>query len=154
MVLIAMIVSGLALLAASVCLGLMAQEKKRNQKRNADVCNYADSCLIEAKEFAKKLVNNAMLEISGRFTTEGLEIQAAVDKKIEEAKASFMSGGEWEKAVAKTAEEKIAEAVNEICGKMTDAYFANDFNANLGSILGFDPYASLEAQRKKDRGEG
>lgn len=124
MVLIAMIVSGLALLAASVCLGLLVQEKKRNQERNAAVVRHTEVCMESAQKYAHKLLDD------------------------------FMSGGEWEKAVAKTAEEKIAEAVNEICGKMTDAYFANDFNANLGSILGFDPYASLEAQRKKDRGEG
>ena len=124
MVLIAMIVSGLALLAACVCLGLLVQEKKRNQERNAAAVRHTEVCMESAQKYAHKLLDD------------------------------FIAGGEWEKAVAKTAEEKIAEAVNEICGKMTDAYFSNDFNANLGSILGFDPYASLDAQRRKDRGEG
>lgn len=124
MVLIAMIVSGLALLAACVCLGLLVQEKKRNQERNAAAVRHTEVCMESAQKYAHKLLGD------------------------------FMSGGEWEKAVAATAEKKIAEAVNEICGKMTDAYFSNDFNSNLGNILGFDPYASLEAQRRKERGEG
>jgi urease accessory protein UreF len=123
MVLISMIVSGLALLAASVCLCLLMQEKKRNQKQKADACNYADACMREAKAYAEELLER------------------------------FKTGGEWEKAVAATAEEKIADAVNEICNKMSESYFSADINAGLGNILGFDPYASLQKQREKERGE-
>ena len=123
MVLISMIVSGLALLAASVCLCLLMQEKKRNQKQKADACNYADSCMREAKAYAEELLER------------------------------FKTSGEWEKAVAATAEEKIADAVNEICNKMSESYFSADINAGLGNILGFDPYASLQKQREKERGE-
>lgn len=123
MVLISMIVSGLALLAASVCLCLLMQEKKRNQKQKADACNYADACMREAKTYAEELLER------------------------------FKTGGEWEKAVAATAEEKIADAVNEICNKMSESYFSADINAGLGNILGFDPYASLQKQREKERGE-
>ena len=123
MVLISMIVSGLALLAASVCLYLWMQEKKRNQKQKVDACNYVDACVSEAKEYAEKLLEQ------------------------------FKTGGEWEKAVAATAEEKIADAVNEICNKMSESYFSADINAGLGNILGFDPYASLQKQREKERGE-
>lgn len=43
MELIALIVSGLALLAACVCLYLMMQEKKRNQKQKAAMMNYVDA---------------------------------------------------------------------------------------------------------------
>ena len=123
MVLISMIVSGLALLAASVCLCLLMQEKKRNQKQKADACNYADACMREAKAYAEELLER------------------------------FKTSGEWEKAVAATAEEKIADAVNEICNKMSESYFSADINAGLGNILGFDPYASLHKQREKERGE-
>ena len=123
MALISMIVSGLALLAASVCLCLLMQEKKRNQKQKADACNYADACMREAKAYAEELLER------------------------------FKTGGEWEKAVAATAEEKIADAVNEICNKMSESYFSADINAGLGNILGFDPYASLQKQREKERGE-
>ena len=123
MVLISIIVSGLALLAASVCLCLLMQEKKRNQKQKADACNYAYACMREAKAYAEELLER------------------------------FKTGGEWEKAVAATAEEKIADAVNEICNKMSESYFSADINAGLGNILGFDPYASLQKQREKERGE-
>lgn len=123
MVLISMIVSGLALLAASVCLCLLMQEKKRNQKQKADACNYADAFMSEEKTYAEELLER------------------------------FKTSGEWEKAVAATAEEKIADAVNEICNKMSESYFSADINAGLGNILGFDPYASLKKQREKERGE-
>lgn len=123
MVLISMIVSGLALLAASVCLCLLMQEKKRNHERNAAAVRHTEVCMESAKKYAHKILND------------------------------FITGGEWEKAVAATAEEKIADAVNEICTKMSESYFSADINAGLGNILGFDPYASLQKQREKERGE-
>jgi ferredoxin-thioredoxin reductase catalytic subunit len=134
MVLISMIVSGLALLAASVCLCLLMQEKKRNQKQKADACNYADACMREAKAYVDAFMSEAKT-----YAEELLE--------------RFKTSGEWEKAVAATAEEKIADAVNEICNKMSESYFSADINAGLGNILGFDPYASLQKQREKERGE-
>lgn len=123
MVLISMIVSGLALLAASVCLCLLMQEKKRNHERNAAAVRHTEVCMESAQKYAHKIPND------------------------------FITGGEWEKAVAATAEEKIADAVNEICNKMSESYFSADINAGLGNILGFDPYASLQKQREKERGE-
>lgn len=134
MVLISMIVSGLALLAASVCLCLLMQEKKRNQKQKADACNYAEACMREAKAYAEVCMESAQ-------------------KYAHKILNDFITGGEWEKAVAATAEEKIADAVNEICNKMSESYFSADINAGLGNILGFDPYASLQKQREKERGE-
>lgn len=136
MVLIAMIVSGLALLAACVCLGLLVQEKKRNQERNA-----------AEKELRWKI--DWCIKTIGDETVHRVKACDQFAERIAEVEQRFDS-----EAIRKSAEEIVAQAVNEICGKMTDAYFSNDFNANLGSILGFDPYASLEAQRRKDRGEG
>lgn len=123
MALISMIVSGLALLAASVCLCLLMQEKKRNHERNAAAVRHTEVCMESAQKYAHKLLSD------------------------------FIAGGEWEKAVAATAEEKIADAVNEICTKMSESYFSADINAGLGNILGFDPYDSLQKQREKERGE-
>ena len=57
MEMIALIISGLALLAASGCLYLLGKEKKRNEKQNTDVCNYADACLVEAKNHALNMVS-------------------------------------------------------------------------------------------------
>jgi hypothetical protein len=49
MLIIAIIMSGLALLAATVCLILLIQEKKRNQKRNAALIDYVDNTIVEEK---------------------------------------------------------------------------------------------------------
>ncbi len=40
---ITIIMSGLALLAATVSFFISLREKKRNQKRNADMCNYVNA---------------------------------------------------------------------------------------------------------------
>jgi hypothetical protein len=50
MLIIAIILSGLALLAATVCLILLIQEKKRNQKRNAAFIDYVDNTIVEEKK--------------------------------------------------------------------------------------------------------
>ena len=136
MVLIALIVSGLALLAAGVCLCLLAQEKKRNHERNA-----AEKELREKINWCITAIGDETVhrvEACNRFAERIAGLEQRIDPE----------------AIGKAAEEIVAQAVNEICGKMNEAYFSNDFNANLGSILGFDPYASLEAQRRKERGEG
>lgn len=49
MELITMIFSGLALLAATMCLCLTVQEKKRNQKRNAAALSYVDETVETVK---------------------------------------------------------------------------------------------------------
>ena len=49
MLIIAIIMSGLALLAATVCLILLIQEKKRNQKRNAALIDYVDNTIVDEK---------------------------------------------------------------------------------------------------------
>lgn len=138
MVLISMIVSGLALLAASVCLCLLMQEKKRNHERNAAAVRHTEVCMESAQKYADKIVGEC-----------AEEAKAYAEELLER----FKTSGEWEKAVAATAEEKIADAVNEICNKMSESYFSADINAGLGNILGFDPYASLQKQREKERGE-
>ena len=50
MLIIAIIMGGLALLAATVCLILLIQEKKRNQKRNAALIDYVDNTIVEEKK--------------------------------------------------------------------------------------------------------
>ena len=50
MLIIAIVMSGLALLAATVCLILLIQEKKRNQKRNVALIDYVDNTTAEEKK--------------------------------------------------------------------------------------------------------
>lgn len=79
MEMIALMLSGLALLAAGVCLYLTMREKKRNQERNADVCNYADAVLVEAKEYARKLVESPEHAEAVRKAAEEIVAQAVND---------------------------------------------------------------------------
>lgn len=54
MILIATVMSGLALLAASISLVLTICEKKRNQKRNAALCNLIEE---QRKELSARIKN-------------------------------------------------------------------------------------------------
>ena len=50
MEILSFIISGLALLAATVCLVLLVQEKKHNAKRNAAALQFSESLWNQAKE--------------------------------------------------------------------------------------------------------
>lgn len=110
MTIAALIMSGLALLAAGVCLYLLMQEKKRNKKRNAAVEMLADA------------LGN---ETANRVQT---------CNKLVERVSKLEQGVVPDYAAAKAA----ANAVN-------------DFNKGISNILGFDPVAALQAQRKNER---
>lgn len=70
MEMIALIVSGLALLAAGVCLCLLMQEKKRNQERNAAMLDFVQAeCNAVSKAagaYTDEMCRKTMLEISSR----------------------------------------------------------------------------------------
>lgn len=156
MEMIALIISGLALLAASGCLYLLDKEKKRNEKQNTDVCNYADACLQEAKSYALKLVNDALLEISGRFTTEEMGILTAVDEKISEE--VFMIQNRLMEEMAKAVKGVSNRVDNLEKGIVPDyekamaaADAVNSFNQGITNILGFDPKEALIEQRNRER---
>ena len=70
MEMIALILSGLALLAAGVCLCLLMQEKKRNQERNAAMLDYIQAeckaVSTAAGAYTDEMCRKAMLEINSR----------------------------------------------------------------------------------------
>lgn len=132
----ALIVSGLALWAARRNYRALMEDKKRSEKQRAAMIHYVD-----------KTVDLFRLEFGEKLGMAKKDLQDLNRK----SRAELFESGEWEKAVMQAAESKIAEAVTEICGKMSSAYFENDFNASLGNILGFDPYDAVRAQREKDR---
>ena len=72
MILIATVMSGLALLAASIAIVLVIQEKKRNQKRSVVTCDYIE------KEC------NATLQASMEYTDSGYKELALNIKDLEE----------------------------------------------------------------------
>ena len=124
---ITLIMSGLALLAATVCMIITLREKKRNQKRNADMVN-----LIKAECNAVKgeiLIANdkAFRSVKEGYAQKFAEFQLALDghsTKIDKLEQGIVPG--YEEALA---------AKNSV----------DDFNRGLSAIMGFDP---MEAARK------
>lgn len=69
---IATVLSGLALLAASMALVLVIQEKKRNQKRSAATCDYVENeC-------------NAAIKASMKYTDKAFEVMEDKIKNLED----------------------------------------------------------------------
>lgn len=127
---ITMIMSGLALLAATVSLIITLCEKKRSQKRNADLVNYIDvgnravEDVIGQKEegWVKKfddLVNTIRHKL-----TELNKISAKVDK--------------LEQGIVPDYEEALA-AKNSV----------DEFNRGLSAIMGYDPMEVARKAREK-----
>lgn len=123
MEIIAMILSGLALLAAIVCLILAFQEKKRNEKRNAALLQYVDAKVREAEAKLSK-------EESHYRTCVSQELNKMVER-IEKLEKGITPDYEQAKIAA--------DAVN-------------DFNKGISNILGFDPLTALQAERQKETG--
>lgn len=130
MEMIALMISGLALLAAGVCLCLLMQEKKRNQERNAAMLTYVG---IECEAVSKA---------ADAYTDE--KIHSTVNK-LNEDMAAAVKGvcgriENLEKGIIPDY-ETAAAAVNAV----------NSFNQGISNILGFDPREALEAQRERER---
>ena len=119
MEIVTMILSGLALLAASVCLILLIQEKKRNQKRNTALVNLIDNYFtrsmttLEGVRGCVVMFNTTVTEMNGRV------------KKLEEG----ISPDYNEALAAKQA--------------------VDDFNIGLSAILNFDPMAAMKKSREE-----
>ena len=113
---IAIILSSLALLAATAGLILTIRERKRSQKRNAALLRYIERT---ARDTLAKATESA--EALGKRCGDRIEaLEKGVVPDFEKAKAA-------------------ANAVN-------------DFNAGITSIMGFDPYEALRAQRDGNSG--
>ena len=122
MALITMIFSGLALLAAIMCLFLTVQEKKRNQKRNAAALSYVDETVETVKSETVAYVAQFAKDFDSRM------------KRLDEGMERL------EKGIVPDYEQALA-AANAV----------NDFNRGISNILGYDPSEALKAQREKER---
>lgn len=122
MELITMIFSGLALLAAIMCLFLTVQEKKRNQKRNAAALSYVDETVGTVKSETVAYVAQFAKDFDSRM------------KRLDEGMERL------EKGIVPDYEQALA-AANAV----------NDFNRGISNILGYDPSEALKAQREKER---
>lgn len=121
MEIVTMILSGLALLAASVCLILLIQEKKRNQKRNTAALQYADAAAQKVLILAKN------------------EAHAAAEAAYKNACEQF------EKRVSDL-EKGISPDYNEA---LAAKQAVDDFNMGISAILNFDPMAAVKKSREE-----
>lgn len=130
---ITMIMSGLALLAAIVCLILIIQEKKRNQKRNADLVNYVeyeykavkDDICIHEENYSARLEGLAR---GVRHNSTNIDnISTKVDN--------------LEKGIVPDYQEALA-AKNSV----------DEFNRGLSAIMGFDPMEAARRSRQERMG--
>ena len=115
-----MIMSGLALLAATVSLFISLREKKRNQKRNADMCNY-----VEAVE--RNVKDDLWLQrdkLSAKIDIEVDKLSTKVDK--------------LEQGIVPDYQEALA-AKNSV----------DEFNRGLSAIMGYDPMAVARKAREE-----
>ena len=123
MVIAAIILSSLALAAATGSIILTLRERKRNLERNAAQMDYAD-------RVGSDILNRAADAVSAAAANLGMRIEKQ-GKELEELHKGIVP--DFEKAKA------AAQAVN-------------DFNSGITGILGFDPYDALKAARAKESG--
>ena len=121
MEIVTMILSGLALLAASVCLILLIQEKKRNQKRNTAALQYADAAAQKVLTLAKNEANAA-------------------------AEAAYKNACEQFGKRVSDLEKGISPDYNEA---LAAKQAVDDFNMGISAILNFDPMAAVKKSREE-----
>lgn len=123
MAIFAIVLSSLALLAATAALVLTIREGKRSQKRNTALAIQLKSDIIAAAESTKKQFDAALEEQSGRID----KLAQSVDNLERGIVPDF---------------EKAKEAAKAV----------NDFHAGISGILGFDPHEVLRKQRSENFG--
>ncbi|MGM9587242.1 MAG: hypothetical protein ACI3VA_07145 [Candidatus Limivicinus sp.] len=129
MQIISLILSGLALLAASVSLIFTIQEKKRSQKRNAAMLDYTERKF----EYYWDQVNQKCIDTLREASESISEINVTLSNmgaKIQDLERGITPDYEQAKAAANA---------------------VNDFNRGISNILGFDPMAAVRKQREQER---
>lgn len=152
MEIVTMILSGLALLAASVCLILQVREKKRNEKRNAAVIQDVEaeckavSKAVEARleERLTELKTGMWDELNSRFDN--------IANKYNEISKSVSGYEEQFRSCSKSIED-IKDNVEKIgVDVMTAAnQFQDKMSESLHNIWNFDPLEAVRKQREKNR---
>lgn len=96
MILFATILSGLALLAASVCLVLVCREKKRSTKRNAALVRYVDKTAFQTARNATEYTDKGLKDAFSRIE----KLEKGVVPDFEQAKAAANAVNEFSKGVS------------------------------------------------------
>ena len=119
---ITMIMSGLALLAATVCLTITLREKKRNQKRNAAAIDYVDaSCKKMFRDLNKKIH----------------KYQYCVEERI----------GPMAHDIKKLKDGIVPDYKEALAAKNS----VDEFNRGLSAILNFDPMEAARKAREDQK---
>lgn len=160
MQIIAMILSGLAFLAAASALILIIQEKKQrerqtesfnrrleknassNQKQKAALLQYVDKTVEAATTQNQETINRKVDDVNARIdkvNNAARIINRKADCAIREAKENSERIGNLEKGIVPDFEEAL-RAVTAV----------NDMNKGIANIFEFDPLEAL----KKSRQEG
>lgn len=126
---VAIVLSSLALLAAALCLLLLCREEKRRTKQRAALMKYTeDSVRLSADHLYRRCA-----ELEGHLA-ETQSVLSVAEETIAmlQGKVSALESGTVPDF------EKAKEAANAV----------NDFNAGISGILGFDPMAVIRKQRE------
>lgn len=150
------ILSGLALLAATISLIFTFTEKKRNQKRNAAVMQYISR--IEGQIEAAQKVAQGCLDKLSELEEEGTKLREKCGEewdRLERIDKDTRNLGQRAQVLSDSIHdlcEKVGALENGICPDYEAAKEAakavDDFNSGLSAILNFDPLG--EARRKRE----
>lgn len=152
MEIIAIILSGLALLAATVCLVLVIREKKRSEKQRVASTQWVEAECAAATRAAAEYIDEKCSEINKEVATVKQEAVSFAHNQIADEKMNLqkMLNKEFAARDSRIANlekgvipdyEKAAAAVKSV----------NDFNAGLSAIMGFDPYEALRRDQQKEQ---
>lgn len=94
MEMIALIMSGLALLAASVCLGMIVRNEKRNKKRNTALLQY-----IEKHEKGDSRYRESVARELGKIVDRANNLEKGIIPDYEEAKAAANAVNDFSKGI-------------------------------------------------------
>jgi predicted nuclease with TOPRIM domain len=159
MLIIATVISGLALLAAIICIILLVQEKKRNQKRSAATADYIEAevtaAFLEADkkiEILKKEYDWALENQKQEFEKEIQKLECNLDLMDTNLTSQIDETNRKLKAMNEDCENRFSNLENGLIPDHEEAKRAvqslNDFNRGISSIMGFDPYEALKRENQ------
>ena len=108
MLIVATVLSGLALLAAGTALVLTIQEKKRNQKRSAATADYIEAEVTRAYLEAVKKIENAEKRLEKRI----IDLENGLIPDHEEAKRAVQSLNDFNRGISSIMGFDPYEALN------------------------------------------
>lgn len=100
MLIIAIILSGLALLAATGCFILIIREKKRNQKRNAALIDYVDETLQHEKNFLIFDMKEEIYSECNKLISRIENLEKGIVPDFEEAKQAAKAVDDFNKGLS------------------------------------------------------